>query len=123
MTHEVLPQNVTEEQKNGQLQDRHDESDTEEAIFLEPLTSVHSIILDWTSANFIDSVGAKVIKQVCNSQVSRHGVFSLFMCCYNLSRKAGRMFFVSVSVHLFVQVIKEYAAVDVQVVIAGCNSK
>uniref|UniRef100_A0A7N6B0J8 STAS domain-containing protein n=1 Tax=Anabas testudineus TaxID=64144 RepID=A0A7N6B0J8_ANATE len=81
VTHEVLPQNVTEEQKNGQLQDRHDESDTEEAIFLEPLTSVHSIILDWTSANFIDSVGAKVIKQV----------------------------------------IKEYAAVDVQVVIAGCN--
>uniref|UniRef100_A0A7N6FLK2 STAS domain-containing protein n=1 Tax=Anabas testudineus TaxID=64144 RepID=A0A7N6FLK2_ANATE len=88
VTHEVLPQNVTEEQKNGQLQDRHDESDTEEAIFLEPLTSVHSIILDWTSANFIDSVGAKVIKQV-----------------------SGRMFFV----------IKEYAAVDVQVVIAGCN--
>lgn len=64
MTHEVLPQNVTEEVKNGQLQDKHDESDTDEAPFLEPLSSVHSIILDWTSVNFTDSVGAKAIKQV-----------------------------------------------------------
>uniref|UniRef100_A0AAX7U6Y2 STAS domain-containing protein n=1 Tax=Astatotilapia calliptera TaxID=8154 RepID=A0AAX7U6Y2_ASTCA len=53
--------------------------DSEEAVFLEPFSTVHSIILDWTSATFIDSVGAKVIK--------------------------------------------EYAAVDVRVVIAGCNSK
>uniref|UniRef100_A0A7N6BH64 STAS domain-containing protein n=1 Tax=Anabas testudineus TaxID=64144 RepID=A0A7N6BH64_ANATE len=96
VTHEVLPQNVTEEQKNGQLQDRHDESDTEEAIFLEPLTSVHSIILDWTSANFIDSVGAKVIKQVCNSQVSRHGVFSLFMCWALLAELDALQFFTGV---------------------------
>uniref|UniRef100_A0A8C4IQS5 Solute carrier family 26 member 5 n=1 Tax=Dicentrarchus labrax TaxID=13489 RepID=A0A8C4IQS5_DICLA len=36
----------------------------EEAVFLEPLSTVHSIILDWTAANFIDSVGAKAIKQV-----------------------------------------------------------
>ncbi|XP_041820005.1 LOW QUALITY PROTEIN: prestin-like [Chelmon rostratus] len=82
VTHEVLSQkHVTEEQRNGQLEDRHSESDLEEAIFLEPLSTVHSIILDWTSASFIDSVGAKAIKQV----------------------------------------IKEYAAVDVQVVIAGCS--
>lgn len=64
MTQEVLPHGgMTEEQKNGQLEDKH-ESDTEEARFLEPLSSVHFIILDWTSANFIDSVGAKAIKQV-----------------------------------------------------------
>ncbi|XP_070785032.1 prestin [Enoplosus armatus] len=82
VTHEVLSYNhVAEEQRNGQLGDRRSEADLEEAVFLEPLSAVHSIILDWTSASFIDSVGAKAIKQV----------------------------------------IKEYAAVDVQVVIAGCN--
>ncbi|XP_029017915.1 prestin [Betta splendens] len=74
VTHEVA------EEKNGQLQDKHG-SDSEDADFLEPLSAVHSIILDWTSANFIDSVGAKAIKQV----------------------------------------IKEYEAVDVRVVIAGCS--
>uniref|UniRef100_A0A3B4GLT3 Solute carrier family 26 member 5 n=1 Tax=Pundamilia nyererei TaxID=303518 RepID=A0A3B4GLT3_9CICH len=70
---------VAEDQKNGQFGDRH--GDSEEAVFLEPFSTVHSIILDWTSATFIDSVGAKAIRQV----------------------------------------IKEYAAVDVRVVIAGCN--
>lgn len=65
MTHEVLSHNnVAEEQRNGQLEDRHSESDLEEAVFIEPLCTVHSIILDWTSASFIDSVGAKAIKQV-----------------------------------------------------------
>lgn len=64
MTHEVLfPNHVVEEQRNGQLEDRRS-SDPEEALFLEPLSSVHSIILDWTSACFIDSVGAKAVKQV-----------------------------------------------------------
>lgn len=77
--HEVLPLN--HEQRNGQLGDGHCESSSEEVVFLEPLGTVHSIILDWTPASFIDSVGAKAIKQV----------------------------------------IKEYAAVDVRVVIAGCN--
>uniref|UniRef100_A0AAX7U725 STAS domain-containing protein n=1 Tax=Astatotilapia calliptera TaxID=8154 RepID=A0AAX7U725_ASTCA len=72
---------VAEDQKNGQFGDRH--GDSEEAVFLEPFSTVHSIILDWTSATFIDSVGAKAIRQV----------------------------------------IKEYAAVDVRVVIAGCNKK
>lgn len=52
------------EEKNGQLQDKRHESDTEDATFLQPLGAVHSIILDWTSANFIDSVGAKAVKQV-----------------------------------------------------------
>uniref|UniRef100_A0A671YC15 Solute carrier family 26 member 5 n=1 Tax=Sparus aurata TaxID=8175 RepID=A0A671YC15_SPAAU len=65
VTHEVLSHNnVAEEQRNGQLEDRHSESDLEEAVFIEPLCTVHSIILDWTSASFIDSVGAKAIKQV-----------------------------------------------------------
>lgn len=64
MTHEVLSHNpVVEEQGNCQLEERHS-SDLEEALFLEPLSSVHSIILDWTSICFIDSVGAKAIKQV-----------------------------------------------------------
>ncbi|KAM9328690.1 prestin isoform 2-T3 [Pholidichthys leucotaenia] len=84
VTHEVLPPNhmvVMEEQKNGQLTDSHGDSASEKSIFLEPLSSIHSIILDWTSVSFIDSVGAKAIRQV----------------------------------------VKEYAAVDVQVVIAGCN--
>uniref|UniRef100_A0A7N8WTN3 Solute carrier family 26 member 5 n=1 Tax=Mastacembelus armatus TaxID=205130 RepID=A0A7N8WTN3_9TELE len=78
LTHEVLPCNpVVEEQKNGELGDKASETD----IFIEPLSTVHSIILDWTSANFIDSVGAKAIKQI----------------------------------------IKEYTAVNVHVVIASCS--
>ncbi|KAG8005759.1 Prestin [Nibea albiflora] len=82
VTHEVLSHDlVAEQQRNGQLVDRCSNSDVEETVFLEPLSAVHFIILDWTSASFIDSVGAKAIKQV----------------------------------------IKEYAAVDVQVVIAGCS--
>ncbi|KAM9704773.1 prestin isoform 1-T1 [Menidia menidia] len=82
VTHEVLPQDHdVNEQRNGQLEDKHREANSEEAVFLEPLGTVHSIILDWTTASFIDSVGAKAIKQV----------------------------------------IREYAAVDVRVVIAGCN--
>ncbi|XP_034529019.1 prestin [Notolabrus celidotus] len=72
---EILSQShFEEEQRNGQLGDRHSETDSEEA-------AVHFIVLDWSSASFIDSVGAKAIKQV----------------------------------------IKEYAAVDVTVVIAGCS--
>ncbi|KAM4570226.1 prestin isoform 2-T2 [Odontesthes bonariensis] len=82
VTHEVLPQShEVQEQRNGQLEDKRSESNSEEAIFLEPLGAVHSIILDWTNASFIDSVGAKAVKQV----------------------------------------IREYAEVDVRVVIAGCN--
>uniref|UniRef100_A0AAX7UGH0 STAS domain-containing protein n=1 Tax=Astatotilapia calliptera TaxID=8154 RepID=A0AAX7UGH0_ASTCA len=63
LTHDVLSQShVAEDQKNGQFGDRH--GDSEEAVFLEPFSTVHSIILDWTSATFIDSVGAKAIRQV-----------------------------------------------------------
>ncbi|XP_043964651.1 prestin [Gambusia affinis] len=81
-TPEVVPQRQEmQEVRNGELEDKHGEPTSEEAVFLEPLGSVHCIILDWTAVNFIDSVGAKAIKQV----------------------------------------IKEYASVDVRVVIAGCN--
>uniref|UniRef100_A0AAQ5ZGC7 STAS domain-containing protein n=1 Tax=Amphiprion ocellaris TaxID=80972 RepID=A0AAQ5ZGC7_AMPOC len=52
--------------QNGQLGDRHCDLNSEEAVFLEPLNAVHSIVLDWTSASFIDSVGAKAIKQLCS---------------------------------------------------------
>ncbi|XP_057711296.1 prestin isoform X2 [Corythoichthys intestinalis] len=82
-THEILSFNKTmEDQTNGNLGEIRMEADTEDVAFLESSGSVHSIILDWTHASFIDSVGAKAIKQV----------------------------------------IKEYAAVDIRVVIAGCNS-
>uniref|UniRef100_A0A671YDA0 Solute carrier family 26 member 5 n=1 Tax=Sparus aurata TaxID=8175 RepID=A0A671YDA0_SPAAU len=113
VTHEVLSHNnVAEEQRNGQLEDRHSESDLEEAVFIEPLCTVHSIILDWTSASFIDSVGAKAIKQVCEcSEVS-------LVCCHSV---CSGMLMLSHSLSL--QVMKEYAAVDVKVVIAGCNSE
>ncbi|XP_018553704.2 prestin [Lates calcarifer] len=84
VTHEVLSYNHMEgeeEQRNGRLGDRHMESNSEETVFLEHPSTVHSIILDWTPVSFIDTVGAKAIKQV----------------------------------------IKEYAAVDVRVVIASCS--
>uniref|UniRef100_A0A3P9MQR1 Solute carrier family 26 member 5 n=1 Tax=Oryzias latipes TaxID=8090 RepID=A0A3P9MQR1_ORYLA len=84
VTHEVVPQSSqVEEGVNGHLEDEHSETTSEVVVFLEPLSDVHSIILDWTTNSFIDSVGAKAIKQV----------------------------------------IREYAAVDVRVVIASCNSK
>lgn len=77
VTHEVLADVAAEdEQRNGRLEDR-----LEEALVSEPAGAVHSVVLDWTPVCFVDSVGAKAVKQV----------------------------------------IKEHAAVDVQVVIAGCN--
>ncbi|XP_041833650.1 prestin [Melanotaenia boesemani] len=82
VTHEILPLSYeTLERRNGQLENDSLHLSSEEAVFLKPFGSIHSIILDWTNASFIDSVGAKAIKQI----------------------------------------IKDYAAVDVRVVIAGCN--
>ncbi|XP_074554731.1 prestin [Halichoeres trimaculatus] len=81
VTHEILSQNhIEEEQRNGQLGDQHSETD-EEAVSLKSSCAISFIILDWSSISFVDSVGAKAIKQV----------------------------------------IKEYAAVGVKVVIAGCS--
>lgn len=48
------------------------ESDSEDEFFLQRLTPIHSIILDLTPVNFIDSVGAKAIKSV-----SRQPIFSM----------------------------------------------
>lgn len=87
VSHVLVPDNHSADktqqsrQENGQVTTGA-ETDSEEAVFIETQsTQVHSIVLDWSCTGFIDSVGAKAIKQV----------------------------------------IKEYAAVDVQVVIAGCN--
>lgn len=60
MTHEVLTEVATEdEQQNGRVEDR-----VEEALVPEPTGAIHSVVLDWTSVCFVDSVGAKVVKQV-----------------------------------------------------------
>lgn len=84
VSHELVPNDHSADktrQENGQAAAGRD-TDSEEAVFIEPLSApAHSIVLDWSCTGFIDSVGAKAIKQV----------------------------------------IKEYAAVDIQVVIAGCN--
>jgi len=61
VTHEVLSYDV-EEQSNGRW-GSHEEG----AVFLEPLTAVHSVVLDWTPAAFMDSVGAKAVRQVLPS--------------------------------------------------------
>ncbi|XP_039524017.1 prestin isoform X3 [Pimephales promelas] len=83
VTHEVV--NGSQKQmhvySNGQRTENHNESESEDDFFLQRLTPIHSIILDFTPVNFIDSVGAKTIKSV----------------------------------------IKEYATVDVKVVLAGCS--
>lgn len=71
------------------------------------LVPVHSIVLDWTPVCFIDSVAAKAVKQV---QRYTWG---------NLLRLSVR----SITCCSSPQVIKEYAAVGVTVVIAGCSSK
>ncbi|XP_016390434.1 prestin-like [Sinocyclocheilus rhinocerous] len=66
---------------NGQMNENNTESESEDDFFLQRLTPIHTIILDFTPVNFIDSVGAKTIKSV----------------------------------------IKEFATVDVKVVLAGCS--
>uniref|UniRef100_W5KJX2 Solute carrier family 26 member 5 n=1 Tax=Astyanax mexicanus TaxID=7994 RepID=W5KJX2_ASTMX len=84
VAHEVLDESEkqVELHGNGQLPEAQSEiCDSEKVLFLQPLCPVHSIILDFTPVNFMDSVGIKAIKAV----------------------------------------IKEYAAVDVRVVLAGCN--
>lgn len=51
-----------EEQGNGQVLEVRCDSD--ETNSLQPLCHVHSIILDFSPVNFMDSVGAKAIKSV-----------------------------------------------------------
>ncbi|XP_034433773.1 prestin isoform X1 [Hippoglossus hippoglossus] len=82
VSHEVSSNNhLLEEHRNVPSGDSRAETNTEEVVYLKSPSTVHSIVLDWTPVSFVDSVGAKAIKQV----------------------------------------IKQYAAVDVQVVIAACS--
>uniref|UniRef100_A0A8C1NKV4 STAS domain-containing protein n=1 Tax=Cyprinus carpio TaxID=7962 RepID=A0A8C1NKV4_CYPCA len=84
VTHEVVAgpkKQMDHVYTNGQMNENHTESDSEDDFFLQRLTPIHTIILDFTPVNFIDSVGAKCIKSV----------------------------------------IKEFATVDVKVVLAGCS--
>lgn len=66
VTHEVLngAQKPKHVHTNGQMTENHMESESEDEFFLQRLTPIHSIILDFTPVNFIDSVGAKTIKSV-----------------------------------------------------------
>uniref|UniRef100_A0A8C7VC73 Solute carrier family 26 member 5 n=1 Tax=Oncorhynchus mykiss TaxID=8022 RepID=A0A8C7VC73_ONCMY len=65
---------------NGQVAETHTESDSEETRFLEPLCPVHTLILDWTPVNFIDSVGAKAIKLVRDLISTRRALGSVQKC-------------------------------------------
>ncbi|XP_047660243.1 prestin [Tachysurus fulvidraco] len=79
VSHELAAEPQTESHINGQIPEA--ESDSEEDRFLQPFCPIHSIILDLSAVNFMDSVGAKAIKSV----------------------------------------IKEFAAIDVKIVLAGCS--
>uniref|UniRef100_A0A673IZL4 Prestin-like n=1 Tax=Sinocyclocheilus rhinocerous TaxID=307959 RepID=A0A673IZL4_9TELE len=50
--------------KNAVMNENNTESESEDDFFLQRLTPIHTIILDFTPVNFIDSVGAKTIKSV-----------------------------------------------------------
>uniref|UniRef100_A0A4W5R8V6 Solute carrier family 26 member 5 n=1 Tax=Hucho hucho TaxID=62062 RepID=A0A4W5R8V6_9TELE len=80
-------QNHLEVQGNGQVAETHTESDSEETRFLEPLCPVHSLILDWTPVNFIDSVGAKAIKLVRDHISTRRALGSVQKC--NITEQIG----------------------------------
>uniref|UniRef100_A0A8C8IYD5 STAS domain-containing protein n=1 Tax=Oncorhynchus tshawytscha TaxID=74940 RepID=A0A8C8IYD5_ONCTS len=84
VTHEVVAgggsQNHLGVQGNGQVAETHTESDSEETRFLEPLCPVHTLILDWTPVNFIDSVGAKAIKLVRDLISTRRALGSVQKC-------------------------------------------
>uniref|UniRef100_A0A8C1VL81 Solute carrier family 26 member 5 n=1 Tax=Cyprinus carpio TaxID=7962 RepID=A0A8C1VL81_CYPCA len=67
VTREVVP--GVKKQKdhvytNGQMTENHAESESEDDFFLQRMTPIHTIVLDFTPVNFIDSVGAKTIKSV-----------------------------------------------------------
>lgn len=64
VSHEVVDEAETQVDSHLNGQVAESESASEEDRFLEPLCPVHSIILDLSSVNFMDSVGAKAIKAV-----------------------------------------------------------
>lgn len=82
VSHALVNHSAEKRQENGAVGETGEDSDSDQAEFLQTLRPhTHSVILDWSCSGFIDSVGAKAIKQV----------------------------------------VKEFAAVETQVVIAGCN--
>uniref|UniRef100_A0A8C7NZ92 Solute carrier family 26 member 5 n=1 Tax=Oncorhynchus mykiss TaxID=8022 RepID=A0A8C7NZ92_ONCMY len=99
VTHEVVAgggsQNHLEGQGNGQVAETHTESDSEETRFLEPLCPVHTLILDWTPVNFIDSVGAKAIKLVRDLISTRRALGSVQKC--NITEQKCLSFFTGVA--------------------------
>ncbi|KTF89169.1 hypothetical protein cypCar_00008160 [Cyprinus carpio] len=75
VTHEVVAgpkKQMDHVYTNGQMNENHTESDSEDDFFLQRLTPIHTIILDFTPVNFIDSVGAKCIKSGLCSLISGH---------------------------------------------------
>lgn len=54
---------------NGKFADSSvpDTSPDEHEHFVEPKTNIHSLILDFTPVNFVDSVEAKTLKSVCRA--------------------------------------------------------
>uniref|UniRef100_A0A6Q2X9G8 STAS domain-containing protein n=1 Tax=Esox lucius TaxID=8010 RepID=A0A6Q2X9G8_ESOLU len=141
-------QNHMDVQQNGLVAEARPESDSEEAQFLEPLGPVHTLILDWTPVNFIDTVGAKAIKLVRGPyfdfySTTVHSEHFYKMLRWKRSFDAHVLVLVmwnfaecqtfvmshcpenttSLFYALSWQMIKEYAAVDVCTFIAGCSSE
>ncbi|NXA75387.1 S26A5 protein, partial [Thryothorus ludovicianus] len=67
---------------NGKFADSsvHDMSPDEHEHFVEPTTNIHSLILDFTPVNFVDSVGAKTLKSIIN-EYKEVGVFVCIASC------------------------------------------
>ncbi|XP_075571336.1 prestin isoform X3 [Pelecanus crispus] len=59
--HEIANDELPVNGKNASVQDT---SPDEHEHFVEPKTNIHSLILDFTPVNFVDSVGAKTLKSI-----------------------------------------------------------
>lgn len=64
IANEELPVNGKFASADANVQDV---SPDEHEHFVEPETNIHSLILDFTPVNFVDSVGAKALKSVSRS--------------------------------------------------------
>ncbi|XP_058718158.1 prestin-like [Poecile atricapillus] len=71
-----LPVNGKFEDSNVQDTDVHEEHDH----FVEPKTNIHSLILDFTPVNFVDSVGAKTLKAIIK-EYKEVGVYVCISSC------------------------------------------
>ncbi|XP_057877879.1 prestin [Melospiza georgiana] len=63
---------------NGKFADSsvHDMSPEEHEHFVEPKSDIHSLILDFTPVNFVDSVGAKALKSI----IKEHNKVDIYVC-------------------------------------------